>query len=171
MEFPNDRLINVRDWKTVEMKREINPYISHAVTDLDSNTSSITTSLMVSSPELGAGSEYDREKKDSLKPEQEHYTNKETNIEDTLSLLTTHSLTQQIPKHYHGLKKDDVTTNSSYYVFIEGKDGFEVHPVKDWYAFKRTNIDKGVDNEDDDDDDDDDEDDISDIGLSLKQCI
>jgi hypothetical protein len=202
MEFANDRLINVRDWKTVEMKHEINPYISRPATDLDSNTSStttsITTSLMVSSPELGAGNEYDREKKDSLKQEQERYTNKETNIEDILSLLTTHSLTQQMPKHYYGLKKDDVTTNSSYYVFIEGKDGFEAHRVKDWYAFTRTNIHKAVDDEDedgddddddedddededgdddededgdDDDNEDDDEDDISDIGLNLKQCI
>jgi hypothetical protein len=163
MEFANDRLINVRDWKKVEMKHGINPYISHPATDFDSNISSTSTSLMVNSSEFSARSEYDREKKDSLKQEQKRYTNKEINMEDIPWLLTTHSLTQQMPKHYHGLKKDDVTTDSSYYVFIESKDGFEAHPVKDSYTFTRTNVHKAVDDED--------EDDIFDTGLNLKQCI
>jgi transcription initiation factor TFIIF subunit alpha len=146
MEFANGLTLDVKDWKAVEMRREINPYTYRPPTNLDPNTASastITTSLGTVIPKTGAGSEYGREQKEALK--RKRYATKGTNIEDLPWLLTDRSSTEKKLKHYRGLKKGGVTTNSSYYVFIQGKDGFEAYPVEDWYAFTPTNVYKTLD--------------------------
>jgi len=145
MEFSSGISIDAKDWKAVEMRREINPYTYRPATNIDSTASStsITTSLGVVLPKTGAGSEYGREQKEALK--RKRYATKGTNIEDLPWLLTDRSSTEKKLKHYRGIKKGGVTTNSSYYVFIQGKDGFEAYPVEDWYAFTPTNVYKTLD--------------------------
>ncbi|CAF1122954.1 unnamed protein product [Rotaria sordida] len=147
MEFANGLSVDVKDWKAIEMRREINPYTYRPATNIDpnaaSNSSSITTSLGVVLPKTGAGSEYGREQKEALK--RKRYTARGTNIEDLPWVLTDRSSTEKKLKHYRGLKKGGVTTNSSYYVFIQGKDGFEAYPVEDWYGFTPTNVYKTLD--------------------------
>jgi transcription initiation factor TFIIF subunit alpha len=128
------------------MRREINQYTYRPPTNADSNASSsntITTSLGVVLPKTGAGSEYGREQKEALK--RKRYTAKGTNVEDLPWLLSDRSSTEKKAKHYRGLKKGGVAANSSFYVFIQGKDGFEAYPVEDWYAFTPTNVDKTLD--------------------------
>jgi len=141
MEFSSGLSIDVKDWKAVEMRREINPYTYRPATNLDpsaSSSTSITTSLGVVLPKTGAGSEYGREQKEALK--RKRYATKGTNIEDLPWILTDRSSTEKKLKHYRGLKKGGVATNSSYYVFIQGKDGFEAYPVEDWYGFTPTKV-------------------------------
>ncbi|CAF0895097.1 unnamed protein product [Rotaria sordida] len=147
MEFANGLSVDVKDWKAMEMRREINPYTYRPATNLDSNAPStstlFTTSLGIVLPKTGAGSEYGREQKEVLK--RKRYATKGTNIEDLPWLLTDRSSTEKKLKHYRGLKKGGVTTNSSYYIFIQGKDGFEAYPVEDWYAFTPTSVYKTLD--------------------------
>jgi hypothetical protein len=146
MEFASGLTIDVKDWKAVEMRREFNPYTYRPATTIDPNaasSSTITTSLGTVIPKTGAGSEYGREQKEALK--RKRYATKGTNIEDLPWLLTDRSSTEKKLKHYRGLKKGGVTTNSSYYVFIQGKDGFEAYPVEDWYGFTPTNVYKTLD--------------------------
>ncbi|CAF3752800.1 unnamed protein product [Adineta steineri] len=141
MEFASGLSIDVKDWKAVEMRREINPYTYRPATAADPNSASastITTSLGAVLPKTGAGSEYGREQKEALK--RKRYATKGTNIEDLPWVLTDRSSTEKKLKHYRGLKKGGVTANSSYYVFIQGKDGFEAYPVEDWYGFSPTNV-------------------------------
>lgn len=145
MEFASGLSIDVKDWKAIEMRREINPYTYRAPTNVDASASSasITTSLGIVMPKTGAGSEYGREEKEALK--RKRYATKGTNVEDLPWILTDRSSTEKKLKHYRGLKKGGVTTNSSYYVFIQGKDGFEAYPVEDWYGFTPTNVYKTLD--------------------------
>ena len=146
MEFANGLSIDVKDWKALEMRREINPYTYRPASNVDANAASsntITTSLGVVLPKTGAGSEYGREQKEALK--RKRYTSKGTNLEDLPWLLTDRSSSEKKLKHYRGMKKGGVTSNSSYYVFIQSKDGFEAHPVEDWYAFAPTNVYKTLD--------------------------
>ncbi|CAF1140522.1 unnamed protein product [Rotaria sp. Silwood1] len=147
MEFASGLSVDVKDWKAIEMRREINPYTYRPATNIDpnisSNSSSITTSLGIVLPKTGAGSEYGREQKEALK--RKRYATKGTNIEDLPWIFTDRSSTEKKLKHYRGLKKGGVTTNSSYYVFIQGKDGFEAYPVVDWYGFTPTNVYKTLD--------------------------
>ena len=147
MEFANGITIDVKDWKSVEMRREINPYTYRAATNLDlaasSTATTITTSLGVVLPKTGAGSEYGREQKEALK--RKRYATRGTNIEDLPWLLTDRSSSEKKARHYRGMKKGGVTTNSSYYVFIQGKDGFEAYPVEDWYGFTPVNVYKTMD--------------------------
>jgi hypothetical protein len=100
------------------MRREVNRYTYRAATNLGPNASStsITTSFGVVVPKTSAGSEYGREKKEALK--RKRYATKGTNIEDLPWLLIDRSSTEKRLKHYRGLKRGGVTTNSSYYVFI-----------------------------------------------------
>ena len=147
MEFANGITIDVKDWKSVEMRREVNPYTYRAATNLDlaasSTATTITTSLGVVLPKTGAGSEYGREQKEALK--RKRYATRGTNMEDLPWLLTDRSSTEKKSRHYRGMKKGGVTTNSSYYVFIQGKDGFEAYPVEDWYGFTPVNVYKTMD--------------------------
>jgi transcription initiation factor TFIIF subunit alpha len=146
MEFPSGLSIDVKDWKAVEMRREINPYTYRPATNVDTNSASsstIVTSLGTVIPKTGAGSEYGREQKEALK--RKRYATKGTNIEDLPWIFTDRSSSEKKLKHYRGLKKGGVTTNSSYYVFIQGKDGFEAYPVEDWYGFSPTNVYKTLD--------------------------
>ncbi|CAM2711687.1 unnamed protein product [Rotaria socialis] len=147
MEFASGVSVDVKDWKAIEMRREINPYTYRAPTNLDANASvssgTITTSLGLVLPKTGAGSEYGREQKEALK--RKRFATKGTNVEDLPWLLTDRSSTEKKLKHFRGLKKGGVTTNSSYYVFIQGKDGFEAYPVEDWYGFTPTNVYKTLD--------------------------
>ena len=146
MEFASGISIDVKDWKAVEMRREVNPYTYRPATNVDPNSASsstITTSLGTVIPKTGAGSEYGREQKEALK--RKRYATKGTNIEDLHWIFTDRSSSEKKLKHYRGLKKGGVATNSSYYVFIQGKDGFEAYPVDDWYAFTPTNVYKTLD--------------------------
>lgn len=141
MEFASGLSIDVKDWKAIEMRREINPYTYRAPSNVDPNgpsSTTITTSLGAVLPKTGAGSEYGREQKEALK--RKRYAVKGTNIEDLPWVLTDRSSSEKKLKHYRGLKKGGVTTNSSYYVFIQGKDGFEAYPVEDWHGFSPTNV-------------------------------
>jgi transcription initiation factor TFIIF subunit alpha len=147
MEFASGISIDVKDWKAVEMRREVNQYTYRPPTNIDPNaaasSNTITTSLGVVLPKTGAGSEYGREHKEALK--RKRYTARGTNMDDLPWLLTDRSSTEKKLKHYRGIKKGGVSTNSSYYVFIQGKDGFEAYPVEDWYAFTPTNVYKTLD--------------------------
>ncbi|CAF0748706.1 unnamed protein product [Adineta ricciae] len=146
MEFASGVSIDVKEWKSIQMQREINSYTYRPPTNLDqSNASSttITTSLGVTLPKTGAGSEYGREQKEALK--RKRYATKGTNMEDLPWVLTDRSSADKKWRHYRGMKKGGVTTNSSYYVFIQGKDGFEAFPVEDWYGFTPTNVYKTLD--------------------------
>ena len=146
MEFANGLTIDVKDWKALEMRREINPFTYRPPSSADPNSASsntITTSLGAVLPKTGAGSEYGREQKEALK--RKRYTAKGTNLEDLPWLLTDRSSNEKKLKHYRGMKKGGVATNSSYYVFIQNKDGFEAHPVQEWYAFTPTNVYKTLD--------------------------
>lgn len=146
MEFANGLSIDVKDWKALEMRREINPFTYRPPSGVDPNSASsntITTSLGVVLPKTGAGSEYGREQKEALK--RKRYAAKGTNLEDLPWLLTDRSSSEKKLKHYRGMKKGGVASNSSYYVFIQNKDGFEAHPVNEWYAFTPTNVYKTLD--------------------------
>jgi len=106
MEFASGLSMDVKDWKAIEMRREINPYTYRPATNLDPNGSSsttITTSLGLVLPKTGAGSEYGREQKEALK--RKRYATKGTNIEDLPWLLTDRSSTEKKLKHYRGIKK------------------------------------------------------------------
>lgn len=87
MEFASGLSIDLKDWKSTEMRREINPYTYHP------SSSSITTSLGVVLPKTGAGSKYGREQKEMLK--RKRYATKGTNIEDLPWLLTDRSSTEK----------------------------------------------------------------------------
>src|SRR5690242_10706229 len=99
MEFASGLSIDVKDWKSIEMRREINPYTYRPATNLDPNSSStststsITTSLGVVMPRTGAGSEFGREQKEALK--RKRYATKGTNIEDLPWILTDRSSTDK----------------------------------------------------------------------------
>ena len=66
-------------------------------------------------------------------------------MEDLPWILTDRSSAERKVKQYRGLKKGGVTTNSSFYVFIQDKNGFEAYPVEDWYSFTPTNVYKTLD--------------------------
>ena len=103
----------------------------------------ITTSLGAVLPKTGAGSEYGREQKEALK--RKRYATKGTNLEDLPWQLTNRLASEKKLKHFRGMKKGGIALNSSYYVFIQGKDGFEAYPVNDWYGFTPTNVFKTLD--------------------------
>jgi transcription initiation factor TFIIF subunit alpha len=142
MEFASGISIDLKDGNTIEMRREINQFTYRPPNNLDTNTSAssntITTSLGVVLPKTGAGSEYGREQKEALK--RKRYATRGTNIEDLPWQLTNRLTSEKKLKHFRGMKKGGITENSSYYVFIQNKDGFEAHPVEDWYSFTPTNV-------------------------------
>ncbi|CAF3734818.1 unnamed protein product [Rotaria sp. Silwood1] len=121
IEFASGFSIDIKDWKAIDMKREVNPCTYRSAVDINHNVSSastlFTTSLGIVLSKTGAG---------------------RTNIEDFPWLLTTHSSTEKNLKHYQGLKKGGAPANSSYYIFIQNKDGFEAYSLEDWYAFTST---------------------------------
>ncbi|CAF4981223.1 unnamed protein product, partial [Rotaria sp. Silwood1] len=123
IEFASGFSIDIKDWKAIDMKREVNPCTYRSAVDINHNVSSastlFTTSLGIVLSKTGAGT-------------------KGTNIEDFPWLLTTHSSTEKNLKHYQGLKKGGAPANSSYYIFIQNKDGFEAYSLEDWYAFTST---------------------------------
>ena len=145
MEFASGLSIDVKDWKHIEMQREITSYNYRPATNLEDSSSSntITTSLGVVLPKTGAGSEYGREQKEALK--RKRYATKGTNVEDLPWILTDRSSSEKRSKAYRGLKRGSITANCSYYIFIQKKDIFEAYPVNDWYSFTPTNVYKTLD--------------------------
>lgn len=91
MEFASGLSIDAKDWKNIEMRREITSYNYRPATNAEGNASSntITTSLGVVLPKTGAGSEYGREQKEALK--RKRYATKGTNVEDLPWILTDRS--------------------------------------------------------------------------------
>lgn len=142
MEFASGIAIDLKDGNTIEMRREINPFTYRPATNTDPNAASssntITTSLGGVLPKTGAGSEYGREQKEALK--RKRYATKGTNLDDLPWQLTNHLVSEKKVKHFRGMKKGGIASNSSYYVFIQGKEGFEAYPVNDWYGFTPTNV-------------------------------
>lgn len=142
MEFASGIAIDLKDGNTIEMRREINPFTYRPATNTDPNAASssntITTSLGGVLPKTGAGSEYGREQKEALK--RKRYATKGTNLDDLPWQLTNHLVSEKKLKHFRGMKKGGIASNSSYYVFIQGKEGFEAYPVNDWYGFTPTNV-------------------------------
>ncbi|CAF1506656.1 unnamed protein product, partial [Didymodactylos carnosus] len=134
MEFASGLSIDLTEWKSAEMRREINSFNYRPPTDLDAPTTT---------PKFGAGSEYGKEQRERLK--RKRYSTKGTNIEDLPWLLSEKNSQDKKVKQYRGLKKGGVATNSSYYVFIKGNEGFEAYPVEDWYSFTPTNVYKTLD--------------------------
>lgn len=116
-------------------------------------------------PEIATRNKYDCEPKEELK--EKHCAIKETNITNLPWLLTGYSLQEKCLKQYRGLKEDIDTTDSSYYVFTESKDGIEAYPVEDWYTFTEKKLEQENKNEDKLDFDHDD--DVSGIGSNFKQ--
>lgn len=147
MEFASGVSIDLKDGNSVEMKREINPFTYRAPTGADPNgnasSNTIITSLGAVVPKTGAGSEYGREQKEALK--RKRYATKGTNLEDLPWLLTNRITSEKKSKHFRGMKKGGIATNSSYYVFIQTKDGFDAYPVSEWYGFTTTNLSAPID--------------------------
>ena len=142
MEFASGITVDLKDGNSVEMRREINPFTYRAASNVDAmagaTSNTITTSLGTVLPKTGAGSEYGREQKEALK--RKRYATKGTNLEDLPWLLTNRLATEKKSKHFRGMKKGGIASNSSYYVFIQEKDGFDAYPVNDWYGFTPTNV-------------------------------
>ncbi|MPC32159.1 General transcription factor IIF subunit 1 [Portunus trituberculatus] len=82
----------------------------------------------------GAGSEFGREQREEARRKKYGINVKKYRPEDQPWLL---SVAGKNGKKFKGIREGGVSENSSWYVFMQGKDGaFEAYPVEEWYNFK-----------------------------------
>ncbi|XP_045109636.1 general transcription factor IIF subunit 1-like [Portunus trituberculatus] len=85
-------------------------------------------------PKYGAGSEFGREQREEARRKKYGINVKKYRPEDQPWLL---SVAGKNGKKFKGIREGGVSENSSWYVFMQGKDGaFEAYPVEEWYNFK-----------------------------------
>ncbi|XP_045616952.2 general transcription factor IIF subunit 1 isoform X1 [Procambarus clarkii] len=85
-------------------------------------------------PKFGAGSEFGREQREEARRKKYGINVKKYKPEDQPWIL---SIAGKNGKKFKGIREGGVSENSSWYVFMQGKDGaFEAYPVEEWYNFK-----------------------------------
>lgn len=85
-------------------------------------------------PRYGAGSEYGREQREEARRKKYGINVKKYRPEDQPWVL---SVAGKNGRKFKGIREGGVSENSSWYVFMQGKDGaFEAYPVEEWYNFK-----------------------------------
>ncbi|KAG0724333.1 General transcription factor IIF subunit 1 [Chionoecetes opilio] len=85
-------------------------------------------------PRYGAGSEFGREQREEARRKKYGINIRKYKPDDQPWLL---SAAGKNGKKFKGIREGGVSENSSWYVFMQGKDGaFEAYPVEEWYNFK-----------------------------------
>lgn len=85
-------------------------------------------------PRYGAGSEFGREQREEARRKKYGINVKKYRPEDQPWIL---GVSGKNGKKFKGIREGGVSENSSWYVFMQGKDGaFEAYPVEEWYNFK-----------------------------------
>ena len=82
-------------------------------------------------PKFGAGSVYGQEQREEARRKRYGGKSQSEKVDNRPYLLNKGE------KQYKGTKKGGVADNSSWFVFMQGKDGvFDAYPVEDWYDFQ-----------------------------------
>lgn len=112
--------IDFKTWTHAKMERENNMKEFRSLDD--------------EMPKFGAGSEFGREQKEEARRKKFGIHMRKYNPEDQPWILTTGG---KGGKKFKGIREGGVSENSSWYVFMQGKDkAFEAYPVEEWYNFK-----------------------------------
>ncbi|KAK3859052.1 hypothetical protein Pcinc_030795 [Petrolisthes cinctipes] len=112
--------VDFKGWTHTKMERE--------------NNMKEFKSLDEDMPKYGAGSEFGREQREEARRKKYGINVKKYRPEDQPWLLSCGGKTG---KKFKGIREGGVSENSSWYVFMQGKDGaFEAYPVEEWYNFK-----------------------------------
>ncbi|XP_069954300.1 general transcription factor IIF subunit 1 [Cherax quadricarinatus] len=112
--------VDFKTWTHTKMERE--------------NNMKEFKSLEEEMPKFGAGSEFGREQREEARRKKYGINVKKYRPEDQPWIL---SVGGKNGKKFRGIREGGVSENSSWYVFMQGKDGaFEAYPVEEWYNFK-----------------------------------
>ncbi|KAG7167808.1 General transcription factor IIF subunit 1-like 1 [Homarus americanus] len=112
--------IDFKNWTHTRMERE--------------NNLKEFKSLDEEMPKYGAGSEYGREQREEARRKKYGINVKKYKPEDQPWIL---SVGGKSGKKFKGIREGGVSENSSWFVFMQGKDrAFEAYPVEEWYNFK-----------------------------------
>ncbi|XP_068249344.1 general transcription factor IIF subunit 1 isoform X2 [Palaemon carinicauda] len=120
MRFHSALGIEFKTWAHAKMERENNMKEFRSMED--------------EMPKFGAGSEFGREQKEEARRKKFGIHMKKYRPEDQPWILT---IGGKGGKKFKGIREGGVSENSSWYVFMQGKDGaFEAYPVEEWYNYK-----------------------------------
>ncbi|XP_064095684.1 general transcription factor IIF subunit 1-like [Macrobrachium nipponense] len=120
MRFHSALGIEFKTWTHAKMERENNMKEFRSMED--------------EMPKYGAGSEFGREQKEEARRKKFGIHMKKYRPEDQPWILT---IGGKGGKKFKGIREGGVSENSSWYVFMQGKDGaFEAYPVEEWYNYK-----------------------------------
>lgn len=112
--------VDFKNWTHTKMERE--------------NNMKEFKSLDEELPKYGAGSEFGREQREEARRKKYGISVKKYRPEDQPWLLNVGG---KNGKKFKGIREGGVSENSSWYVYMQGKDGaFEAYPVEEWYNFK-----------------------------------
>jgi len=121
MRFHQSLGVDFKAWTAAKMERENNQKEFRSLDD--------------EMPKFGAGSEYGRDQREEARRKKYGINMRRYVSENQPWLLTTGS--KESRKKFKGIREGGVSENSSWYVFMQGKDGaFEAFPVEEWYNFK-----------------------------------
>ncbi|XP_069991068.1 general transcription factor IIF subunit 1 isoform X1 [Penaeus vannamei] len=119
MRFHTALGVDFKTWNHTKMERE--------------NNMKEFKSLDDEMPKYGAGSEFGRDQREEARRKKYGIHMKKYRPEDQPWILHVGG---KNGKKYKGIREGGVSENSSWYVFMQGKDGaFEAYPVEEWYKF------------------------------------
>ncbi|XP_047485515.1 general transcription factor IIF subunit 1-like isoform X1 [Penaeus chinensis] len=119
MRFHTALGVDFKAWNHTKMERE--------------NNMKEFKSLDDEMPKYGAGSEFGRDQREEARRKKYGIHMKKYRPEDQPWILNVGG---KNGKKYKGIREGGVSENSSWYVFMQGKDGaFEAYPVEEWYKF------------------------------------
>ncbi|XP_068239913.1 general transcription factor IIF subunit 1-like isoform X2 [Palaemon carinicauda] len=100
----------------------------------NNNTQGNISSYVVKTPRYGGGSEYRQGEKAEARRKRLGIHLKQYRQEDQPWIL---SVSGKKEKKYKGCRVGGVSENSSWYIFMQGKDGsFEAYPVEEWHSYR-----------------------------------
>ncbi|CAL4157734.1 unnamed protein product [Meganyctiphanes norvegica] len=121
MRFHQALGVDFKQWSMAKMERENNQKEFRSLDD--------------EMPKFGAGSEYGRDQREEARRKKYGINMRKYISENQPWLLTVGGKNEK--KKFKGIREGGVSENSSWYVFMQGKDGaFEAFPVEEWYNFK-----------------------------------
>jgi len=123
MRFHTANKVEFKEWKNAKMERE-NNYKEFKSLDEDQ-------------PRFGAGSEFGREQRDEARRKRYGINIKKYKADNQPWLLSVGDNNGGEEKKFKGIREGGVSDNSSWYVFMQAKDGaFEAFPIEEWYKFQ-----------------------------------
>jgi len=120
MKFNNSQNIDFTQWNQVRMVRENNQKV-------------FNTSQPDDQPKFGAGSAFGKDAKEEARRKKLGIISRKYNPEAQPWLMKIGGKTG---RKYKGVREGGVAANTTYYVFVHGKDGaVQAYPVSQWYNF------------------------------------